>query len=54
LTPDAIASILSLSEFKSEKVERDSLTAFGVSSLFGSQRILVGKTPNLTPAVVIA
>jgi len=54
LTPDAIASILSLTEIQSKKVHRVDMPSYGVSNVYCSQRILVGKTPNLTPSVAIA
>jgi CRISPR-associated endonuclease/helicase Cas3 len=54
LTPDGVVSILSLPELQSESIEADSLRSFGVTAVYRSQRILVGKTPNLTPADAIA
>ena len=53
LTPDGVASILSLSELQGEDAPADGLRGFRVSGVFRSQRILVGKTPNLTAAVAL-
>jgi CRISPR-associated endonuclease/helicase Cas3 len=55
LTPGGIASMLSLRGL--ERVgpeEATSLRDLGVTVVYRSQRILVGKTPNLTPAEAIA
>ena len=54
LTRDAVASILSLPQLHVEPPDGVSLRGFGVGVVYRSQRILVGKTPNLTHAVAIA
>ncbi len=54
LTANGIASILSLSELQSDPIAADPLRELGVTAAYRSQRILVGKTPNLTPADAIA
>jgi CRISPR-associated endonuclease/helicase Cas3 len=55
LTTDGVASILSLSALHSEigRGEGTSFFSFGVAAAFRSQRILVGKTPNLTPSIAV-
>lgn len=53
LTPDAIAAILSLSILQRDPVSADDTRAAGITGVFRSQRILVGKTPNLTPATAV-
>lgn len=49
LTPDGVASMLSLA-CRFDEPDAGELRGYGVSRAFRSQRILVGKTPNLTPA----
>ncbi|MBP3956951.1 type I-U CRISPR-associated helicase/endonuclease Cas3 [Gemmata sp. G18] len=49
LTPDGVAPILSLSKLQSQSLDANALRCFGVTTVYQSQRILVGKTPNLTP-----
>lgn len=49
LTPDGVASILSLEELQSDVPDVSALRDLGVTGVYRSQRILVGKTPNLTP-----
>lgn len=53
LTPDSVASLLALAEIQVAAPGAGNLRSFGVSSVFRSQRILVGKTPNLTPAEAV-
>jgi len=53
LTVDGVASLLSLPGLQQNSPDLTSLRGFGVSSLFRSQRILVGKTPNLTAAMAV-
>ncbi|QJW94170.1 CRISPR-associated helicase Cas3 [Frigoriglobus tundricola] len=53
LTPDAVASILSVPNLQSSAGDTDSVRCLGVTAVYRSQRILVGKTPNLTPADAI-
>jgi hypothetical protein len=53
LTADAIGSILGLPELQSDKMLVARLGRFGVHAAFRSQRIQVGKTPNLTASVAI-
>jgi CRISPR-associated endonuclease/helicase Cas3 len=50
LTREAIASMLSVPELQDDARLNEVLRAFGISSVFRSQRILVGKTPNFTAA----
>jgi CRISPR-associated endonuclease/helicase Cas3 len=55
LTPDGIASMLSLPGLQpTNPAAAVSLRDWGVTVVYRSQRILVGKTPNLTPAGAIA
>jgi CRISPR-associated endonuclease/helicase Cas3 len=55
LTVDSVASMLGLPELQAttEPAEPISLRNRGVTVVYRSQRVLVGKTPNLTPAVAI-
>jgi CRISPR-associated endonuclease/helicase Cas3 len=53
LTPDGVASILSLAALQSEEPVAGAFRDFGVTGVYRSQRILVGKTPNLTAADAI-
>ena len=53
LTPDVVGSLLSRPELQRDAIRADSLTQSGVSAIFRCQRILVGKTPNLTAAKAI-
>ena len=53
LIPDGVASILSHPELQKDEMRSDVVRGFGVSGVFRSQRILVGKTPNLTAAVAL-
>lgn len=53
ITLSVLPSLLGLSELQDEKVRSESLRARGVCSVYRSRRILVGKTPNLTPARAI-
>lgn len=53
LTADAVGSLLSLPALQRDAIRKDSLTQSGVSAIFRCQRILVGKTPNLTAARAI-
>lgn len=54
LTPDAVASLLGLPGLHDDPLDSGEIRGYGVSAVFRSQRILVGKTPNLTPAVALA
>ena len=49
-----IATLLSMQAIQDDKVSNDVLKQFGIEAVFKLQRILVGKTPNFTPAVAIA
>jgi len=53
LTVDSVASLLGLPELQDDSPHVGSLRRFGVAAVFRSQRILVGKTPNLTAAVAV-
>lgn len=49
-----ICVLLNLAELQQEQPAAESLAARGIRAAFRSRRILVGKTPNLTPAEGIA
>jgi CRISPR-associated endonuclease/helicase Cas3 len=49
-----IRSLLTLAELQKEHPSRQKLRAMGIGAVMRSQRILVGKTPNLTPAQQVA
>lgn len=53
LTPDGVASILSVSGLHGDGITRTRIRGYGVAGVFRCQRILVGKTPNLTPAFAV-
>jgi CRISPR-associated endonuclease/helicase Cas3 len=53
LTLDAVASILRLTALQEDRMNWRRLRGYGIASVFRSQRILVGKTPNLTAAVAV-
>jgi CRISPR-associated endonuclease/helicase Cas3 len=53
LTADSISAILSLSDLQRDTPSPERVRGCGVTAVFRSQRILVGKTPNLTPAVAL-
>jgi CRISPR-associated endonuclease/helicase Cas3 len=46
--------MLSLPDLQTEELDAAALRDFGVLRVFRSQRILVGKTPNLTPAQAVS
>jgi CRISPR-associated endonuclease/helicase Cas3 len=50
---DAVASLLALEPLQREEPKYTDLQHFNVSSAFRSQRIVVGKTPNLTTSRAI-
>jgi CRISPR-associated endonuclease/helicase Cas3 len=50
---DVIGSLLSLRELQSESLDHGVLSARGIQAAFRCRRILVGKTPNLTPAMAV-
>ncbi len=52
-TSDTIAGLLALPELQSAPVKVDELRGRGIAAAFRSQRILVGKTPNLTQATLV-
>ena len=52
-TSEIIAAALSLPELQSESVTGDDVRGRGIAAVFRSQRILVGKTPNLTRATLV-
>jgi hypothetical protein len=52
LTPDSEANILSLPDLQ-DAVPGRSVRDYGMSAVFRSRRILVGKTPNLTASVAV-
>ncbi len=45
-----VQSVLSMIDVQAKDIDREKLSAIGIVALNRSQRILVGKTPNLTPA----
>jgi len=51
---DVIRSLLASAELQENQPNRQKLLAMGVDAVMRSQRILVGKTPNFTPAQQIA
>jgi CRISPR-associated endonuclease/helicase Cas3 len=53
LTVDSIASLMSLSELQRDPPRLEIAADYGVSTIYQCQRILVGKTPNLTQAVAV-
>lgn len=53
LTRLSIASLLAQNCLRNLEPASSSLRSYGVSSAFRSQRILVGKTPNLTQSVAV-
>jgi CRISPR-associated endonuclease/helicase Cas3 len=53
LSLDAVASLLAHPELKETEPDAAILQGFGIVHAFRSWRILVGKTPNLTPAVAV-
>jgi CRISPR-associated endonuclease/helicase Cas3 len=50
---DSVSSLLSLARLHSEEPRINEYKFFNVTRVFRSQRILVGKTPNLTTALAI-
>jgi CRISPR-associated endonuclease/helicase Cas3 len=50
---NGVVSLLALPELQEPKPDPDALRAYRVFAAFRSQRILVQKTPNLTPAVAV-
>lgn len=50
---NAIVSLLSLAELQHETVHSPTLSSYGIFQANRCRRILVGKTPNLTPAYAI-
>lgn len=50
---DTLASLLALPDLQLEQVDHRSLLARGVAAVFRCRRILIGKTPNFTPAMAI-
>jgi CRISPR-associated endonuclease/helicase Cas3 len=54
LSKEAVGSILGLDAFNEDEVDVGNVRALGIDKVFRLQRILVGKTPNLTTALAIA
>jgi CRISPR-associated endonuclease/helicase Cas3 len=54
LTPDAVGAVLGLAALQAEEADLDALHRLGVHVVFHCQRILIGKTPNLTAAAALA
>jgi CRISPR-associated endonuclease/helicase Cas3 len=53
INADVVSSLLSLAELQTERPDHRNLSARGVSAVFRCRRILVGKTPNFTPAMAV-
>lgn len=53
VTLDTARTLLAMSDIQGEQPDAARLSARGICVLFRSRRILVGKTPNLTPSVAI-
>lgn len=53
LAPDGAATMLSLHDLQRDDRSAYTVRGFGVTAVFRNQRILVGKTPNLTPASAV-
>jgi len=53
LDSDAIGSLLGLKPLLADDPDAVKLAGYGVAAVFRSQRILIGKTPNLTPSVAL-
>jgi hypothetical protein len=53
ITATVLPSLLGLSELQDAEIRAESLRARGIRSVYRSRRILVGKTPNLTPALAM-
>jgi CRISPR-associated endonuclease/helicase Cas3 len=53
LTTDAIGSLLGLQPLQEDVPDAAELAGYGVRAVFRSQRILIGKTPNLTAATAL-
>lgn len=53
MTPGGLATMLSLPALWRDPPDADTVRAFGVAAVFRSQRILVGKTPNLTATTAV-
>lgn len=50
---EVLASLLALSELQSDSPDLRSLSSRGIRAVFRCRRIVVGKTPNFTPAVAV-
>lgn len=50
---DVIKSVLSLAELKETAPSRDQLKPMGIETVYRCRRILVEKTPNLTPSLCV-
>ncbi len=48
---DAVGSLLALPELQARTPDPSVLRGYGVAAAYRTRRILVGKTPNLTPPV---
>jgi CRISPR-associated endonuclease/helicase Cas3 len=48
-----LPGLLGLSDLQNTEIRAEPLRARGISSVYRSRRILVGKTPNLTPALAM-
>lgn len=49
-----VSSLLSLPELQEERPDRTILNQMGIGAAFRCRRILVEKTPNLTPSIAVA
>jgi CRISPR-associated endonuclease/helicase Cas3 len=50
---DVVASLLALADLQPDSPRHRSLAARGIKAVFRCRRILVGKTPNFTPAMAV-
>lgn len=50
---EAVPSLLALADLQSERTDNRALSARGIVTAFRCRRILVGKTPNFTPAMSV-
>ncbi len=53
LSSSAVASIMALPELQKDSVKNPIMRSRGIATVFRCQRILVGKTPNLTQATAV-
>jgi CRISPR-associated endonuclease/helicase Cas3 len=54
LSLPVVASLITLPELQDDSVDIANLRSKGIAAAYRSRRILVEKTPNLTPSIVVA